>query len=165
MFSSAHRESWWGPQQGPQLFSCPVSPVPAQGLGQGGGQGNAEAGTGIKPRLPGHSGSVSLSSLLNSYLLCHRKLSSALVLRRAGWQAAGSCGQMPQDGCPSWSQFPFSPESLGRCRQVIHPRFNTAPSAAVFPSNQTQSIRGNQMQPPLQQIVFLVSICLIDSQP
>lgn len=33
---------------------------------------------------------------LNSYLLCHRKLSSALVLRRAGWQAAGSVTQMPR---------------------------------------------------------------------
>ena len=88
------------------------------------------------------------------YLLHHRKLFSALVLRRAGWQAAGSCDPDAPDRCPSWSQFPFSPESLGRAARVIHPRFNTAHSAAVFPQtrhNRSEEIRCSL---PLQQIVF-----------
>lgn len=79
-----------------------------------------------------------------------------------GWLALVT--QMPQTDAPVGAGFHLAQIPwivlCGYQSQVKHGSF-----CSRFPSNQTHSIKGNQMQPPLFNQLCLFPICLIASQP
>ena len=56
--------------------------------------------------------------LLTVYFLHGRKMPFAREFGPAEWQRAGSWDPDAPDSCPKWSQFPFSPNSVGHAVQL-----------------------------------------------
>lgn len=109
----------------------------------------------MKPHLWSPRITVSLSSLLNSYLLCHRKLSLCSGASDGqGGRRLALVTQMPQTDAPVGASSHLAQSPWVSAARVIHPRFNTLLLQPRFPSNQTHN-RSEEIRCSLaQQIVF-----------